>query len=57
MSVHALAILVILPPVLAVVPAEIARRKHRSFAGFWLFGVVFLPFAITTAILVRSGSE
>jgi hypothetical protein len=44
-------------PLSALVPAELARRKGRSFVGFYVFGLVFLPFAIATALLVREGTE
>ena len=40
---------------LGLIPAELARRKGRSFTGFWLFGVFFLPFAIAVALLEKDG--
>jgi hypothetical protein len=46
-----LTILLLLPLVLGVIPAVLARRKGRSFAGFWVFGVFFLPFALAVVLL------
>jgi hypothetical protein len=46
-----LTLLLLLPLLLGFIPAELGRRKGRSFAGFWLFGVCFLPFAIAVALL------
>ena len=57
LAIRAFWILAVLPLLLGLLPAEIARRKGRSFAGFWLFGIVFLPFALTAAILVRERRE
>ena len=37
---------------LGLIPATIARRKGRSFAGYWLFGAVFLPFALVVVLLL-----
>ena len=37
---------------LGLIPATIARRKGRSFGGYWLFGAVFLPFALVVALLL-----
>lgn len=38
--------------VLGLIPAIIARRKGRSFVGWWLFGAVLLIAALPASLLV-----
>lgn len=37
---------------LGLIPAVIARRKGRSFAGYWLFGFLFFIPALVVSLLV-----
>lgn len=46
-------VLLLLPLVLGLIPAELARRHGRSFVGFYVFGVVFLPLALAVVLLTR----
>jgi hypothetical protein len=41
-----------LDAILSLIPAEIARRKGYSFAGWWLFGMVIWIVALPAAVLV-----
>jgi hypothetical protein len=34
-------------------PARVARRKGRSFIGYFIFSLVFFPLALLTAYLVQ----
>lgn len=37
---------------LGLIPAAIARRKGRSFAGFWIFGIFFWLIALIVALVI-----
>jgi hypothetical protein len=43
----------LLTGVLAVIPANIAFSKGRSYAGFWLYGLLFFPVALVHAIIMN----
>ena len=51
-TVSALGVLGVAGVLLGLIPATIARRKGRSFIGYWLFGIVFLPFALAVVLLL-----
>jgi hypothetical protein len=47
----------LLNAVLALIPASIAQKKGRSFAGFWVFGLFFFVIALVVALLISDASE
>lgn len=44
-----LIIMIIVLPFLALIPANIADKKGHSFAGFWVYGVLFFVLALIHA--------
>lgn len=38
--------------VLGLIPAAIARRKERSFLGWWAFGFLIWPVALIASVIV-----
>ena len=45
-------LLVVLAGLLGLIPARIASRKGRSFAVWWIFGLLFWIIAFPASILV-----
>lgn len=44
--------LLVLVAAVALIPAAIARRKERSFAAWYVFGLALWPAAILAAVVV-----
>ncbi len=45
--------ILLLPVVLGLIPAAIARRKGRSFFGFWIYGALLFIVALPHALLAK----
>ncbi|MDR3529796.1 MAG: hypothetical protein P4L90_04435 [Rhodopila sp.] len=50
-------LLLIVVPVLACVPAMIAKSKGRSFALWWLYGLALFIIALTHALLLKDDPQ
>lgn len=42
----------LIPVLLGLIPGTIAHRKGRSFAGWWLFGILIFIVALPAALLI-----
>jgi hypothetical protein len=45
--------LIVLVVFLGLIPAEIARRKGRSFVEFWVFGAAAFIIALPVALMIK----
>lgn len=45
-------VIMIAPFLLAIIPAKIAERKGRSFAGFYVFGLLLWPIALIVSLVI-----
>lgn len=48
---------IILPVLIGLIPAAIARSKGRSFIGWWLYGALIFIVALPHSILAQSKLE
>ena len=42
---------------LGLIPASIAKKKGRSFIGFWIYGALFFIIALPHALLLKANKK